>query len=88
LYNKKYNRAGNLRELRAIFRDVDLGSIYDHFWGGFLRPKFDDPEYPNDFAIWVRHALHDKVLVERLSLIDTKDFPDLESLRQEFHEII
>ncbi len=81
-------RAGNLRELRALLRDVDLGSIYYHFWGGLLRPKFDDPEYHNDFAIWVRHALHDKVLAERLSLIDPKEFSDLENLRQELLEII
>ena len=81
-------RAGNLRELRALLRDIDLGSIYYHFWGGLLRPRFDDPEYHNDFAIWVRHALHDKVLAERLSLIDPTDFPDLESLRQELLEVM
>lgn len=81
-------RAGNLRELRALLRDVDSGSIYYHFWGGLLRPKFDDPEYHNDFAIWVRHALHDKVLAERLSIIDPKEFADLDDLRQEILEII
>lgn len=81
-------RAGNLRELRALLDDVDLASIYYHFWGGLLRPRFDDPEYHNDFAIWIRHALHDKVLAERLSLIDPNDFSDLESLRQELLEIM
>ena len=81
-------RAGNLRELSALLRDIDLGSIYYHFWGGLLRPRFDDPEYHNDFAIWIRHALHDKVLAERLSLIDPTDFSDLQSLRQELLEII
>lgn len=81
-------RAGNLRELRVLLRDMDLSSIYYHFWGGLLRPRFDDPEYHNDFAIWVRHALHDKVLAERLSIIDPKEFSDLESLRQEILEMI
>lgn len=81
-------RAGNLRELRALLGDIDLGSIYYHFWGGLLRPRFDDPEYHNDFAIWVRHALHDKVLAEKLSLIDPTNYPDLEGLRQEILEII
>jgi hypothetical protein len=81
-------RAGNLRELRALLGDIELASIYYHFWGGLLRPRFDDPEYHNDFAIWVRHALHDKVLAERLSLIDPNDFSNLESLRQELLEII
>lgn len=81
-------RAGNLRELRALLQDIDLGCIYYHFWGGLLRARFDDPEYHNDFSLWVRHALYDKVLAERLSLIDPTNFPDLESLKQELLEIM
>ncbi|HSG26894.1 MAG TPA: DUF5752 family protein, partial [Candidatus Krumholzibacterium sp.] len=57
--------AENLKELRSVIRDVDQGSLYYHFWGGLLRPRFDDPEFNNDFAAWARHALHDKVLAER-----------------------
>ncbi len=76
-------RAQNLRELRDHLQAVHSGSIYYHFWGGLLRPRFDDPEYNNDFASWVRHALHDPRLAERLGVIDPAAFGDLEALRQE-----
>ncbi len=80
--------AQNLKELRDILVDIDASSIYYHFWGGLLRPRFDDPEYHNDFASWARHALHDGMLAEKLSAIDPVDFPDLEDLRKELIEII
>ena len=81
-------RAQNLRELRDGVQDADLSSIYYHFWGVLLRPHFDDPEYSNDFAVWARHGLHDKVLAERLSAVDPTDFADQEALRQELLEVI
>ncbi len=64
------------------------GCIYHHFWGGLLRPSFDDPEYQNDFAVWAYHGLHDRFLAERLALVDPTDFDDLEDLRRELIEII
>ncbi len=81
-------RAQNLRELRGYLQTITTDSVYYHFWGGLLRPRFDDPEYHNDFAIWAQHGLHDKVLAERLSLIDPTDFDDLEDLRQDIMEVI
>lgn len=81
-------RAQNLRELRDNLQVVDASSIYYHFWGGLLRPRFDEPEYNNDFAAWGRHALHDWVLAERLAVIDPTDLADLEALRQELVEVI
>jgi hypothetical protein len=67
---------------------VDPACIYYHFWGGLLRPRFDDPEFNNDFASWVKHSLHDTVLAERLGIIDPTDFADLEGLREELISII
>lgn len=81
-------KAQNLRELRDYSGEISLDSIYYHFWGGLLRPKFDDPEYHNDFAIWARHSLHDKILAERLAVIDPNEFGSLEELRQELVEIL
>ena len=81
-------RAQNLRELRDNLLTIRPESIYYHFWGGLLRPRFDDPEYHNDFAIWTRYALQDLVLAERLGVIDPTDFVDLEALRQELVEVI
>ncbi len=81
-------RAQNLRELRDHLQVVHPGSVYYHFWGCLLRPRFDDPEYNNDFASWARHALHDIRLAERLGVIDPADFTDIETLRQELIDII
>jgi hypothetical protein len=81
-------RAQNLRELRDHLQTVDPDSIYYHFWGGLLRPSFDDPEYKNDFAAWAFHSLHDPALAERLGIIDPTDCGDLEGLRAELIDVI
>jgi len=81
-------RAQNLKELRDQLISIHPGAIYYHFWGGLLRPRFDDPEYVNDFAVWVRHALHDLRLAERLAIIDPATHADIEALRQEIIEVI
>ncbi|MBD3238005.1 MAG: hypothetical protein GF330_15000 [Candidatus Eisenbacteria bacterium] len=80
--------AQNLRELAEGLRYVRIGSIYYHFWGRFLRPTFDEPEYNNDFASWTHHDLQDNTLAERLSVINPADFPDLEDLRQELVDVV
>ncbi len=77
-----------LRELREKIRTIGAGSIYYHFWGGLLRPRFDDPEFQNDFAVWSSRSLHDKTLAERLALIDPTDFDTLDDLRKELVEVI
>ena len=81
-------RAQTLKELRDHLQSVPVGSIYHHFWGHLLEARFDEPEFNNDIAAWVRHALHDKALAERLAVIDPTDFPDLEALRQELIDVI
>jgi hypothetical protein len=81
-------KARNLIEMRDHLLDIPLGSIYHHFWGGLLRHRFDEPEYNNDFAEWVRYALQDHILAERLAIIDPAASSDLESLRQELLEVI
>ncbi len=81
-------KAQNLRELRDRLLTVHPGSIYYHFWGGLMRPSFVEPEYNNDFASWAYHGLHDRILAERLAVIDPTDFENLETLRQELIEVI
>jgi hypothetical protein len=77
-----------LRELKEKLAAIPTSCIYYHFWGGLLRPRFDDPEYQNDFAIWSWRSLHDKTLAERLAVIDPTDFGDLNELRRELIEVI
>ena len=81
-------KSQNLKELRDTIGLINQSSIYYHFWGGLLRPRFDDPEYHNDFAAWARHALHEKILAERLAVIDPSEIPDLEDIRHELIDII
>lgn len=81
-------KAQNLRELREGLIRAHPGSIYYHFWGGLLRPMFDDPQFHNDFAIWAHYSLHDDALAERLAIIDPDNFSTLEHLRQEMVEIV
>ena len=81
-------RAQSLPGLREGLLGVPADSVYHHFWGGLLRARFDDPEFSNDFAVWVRHALHDLPLAERLAVIDPADFVDAEALRQEVLEVV
>ncbi|MBI5439925.1 MAG: hypothetical protein HY900_01805, partial [Deltaproteobacteria bacterium] len=81
-------RAEDLKELRDGVSRAPLGSLYQHFCGRLLQPRFDEPEYSNDFASWAYHGLHDKVLAERLAVIDPADFEGLEPLRQEVLEVL
>ncbi len=81
-------KAQTLRELRDILQTIHPDSIYYHFWGGLLRPRFENPEFNNDFASWARHALHDKDLAEKLGIIDPTDLTDLEEIRIELLDII
>jgi len=81
-------RAQNLKELYEYLQIIHPESIYYHFWGEMLRPRFVDPEYNNDFSSWAHHGLHDTRLAERLGVIDPTDFKDLESLRRELLDVI
>ena len=82
------HRAQGLREFRDALLQVQPDSIHHHFWGRLLQPLFDEPEYNNDFASWVRHGLHEKALAERLSVITPIDYPDIEALRNAVIETV
>lgn len=81
-------KARLLQELKSGLSDVDAASIYHHFWGGLLQPRFEEREYNNDFAAWAQHGIHDAVLAERLAALNPTRFPDLEALRSEIIEQI
>jgi len=81
-------RALTLRELHDLLLTVTPDSIYYHFWGNLLQPRFEEREYNNDFAAWAWYSLHEAVLAERLAVIDPTESKDLEELRQQLLEII
>ena len=73
--------AVNLRELRDRVAACGPNVIYHHFCETPLRPTFDNPDYRNDFAVWVKSYLGDRVLAERLGAVDPYAFESLEELR-------
>lgn len=77
-----------VNELLEALSGVTTASIYHHFWGSLLEPRFEEREYNNDFASWARHALHDPVLAERLAVIDPTASPDPEILRHALLEVL
>jgi hypothetical protein len=81
-------RALTLTELRDSLEQVSADSIYFHFWGGLLEPRFEEREYNNDFAAWARHGLHDAILAERLAMLDPTYLDNLEDLRQALLDVI
>nr|HDN00567.1 hypothetical protein [Deltaproteobacteria bacterium] len=81
-------KAQNLREFKEGLLRVHESSIYHHFWGRFLEPQFDEPEYSNDFASWVYRRLNEKALAEKLSVIDPTDYEDIDAIRHDLVECI
>lgn len=81
-------KAVTLKEFLDGLEEVPGGSMYYHFWGSLLQPRFEEREFNNDFAAWARHGLHDGILAERLAVLDPTDFPDTEALRQEVIELV
>jgi hypothetical protein len=81
-------RAQTLKELRDGIAQAGTESLYYHFWGRLLRPRFDDPEFHNDFAVWLHRSLHDDILAERVAIIDPADFENPEALRAELVEVL
>jgi len=80
--------AMNLRELRDRIAACGENVLYHHFCETTLRPTFDDPDYRNDFAVWAKLYLRDRVLAERLGILDPYSFGNMEELRTATLDII
>jgi len=81
-------KAADLQQLMTVIEEAPLDSIYYHTHSYFLRHEHAPTLFPNDFATWVAVSVRDRVLGERLGLIDPFEFRDLESLRGEIVSII
>ncbi len=78
----------NLRELRERISACSENVLFHHFCETLLRPTFDHPDYRNDFAVWVKWYLSDRVLAERLGILDPFSMGSLEELRTVTLDII
>ncbi|HWF59779.1 MAG TPA: DUF5752 family protein [Nitrospira sp.] len=81
-------QAEDEKELAELVEEVPLDSIHFHTHSYFLRHRFIERAYPNDFAQWVVMQVGDHVLGERLAVVDPFDYPNLEDLREEIISII
>ena len=81
-------RAENERQLVRLLDEVPLDSIYYHTHGFLLRHRLVAGPYPNDFATWVDVQVRDRVLGERLAMVDPADFPTLQALREELVSVV
>jgi len=80
--------AANLRELRERIAACGENVLYHHFCETLLRPSFDYPDYHNDFAVWAKLYLDDRVLAERLGILDPYSAGSLEDLRGTILDIL
>ena len=80
-------RALDERELLEHLEEVPLECIYFHVHSVFLRERAPAP-YPNDFATWAAIQVRDRVLGEKLGILDPEDFSDLEAVRAELVSLI
>ncbi len=81
-------RAIQLIEFRNKLAEIEVGSIYHHFWGTLLQARFEEREYNNDFASWIRHQVHDSILAEQLAVLDPTLFDTLGDLRETMLDLV
>jgi hypothetical protein len=81
-------RAFDEQELLDALDEVPVDSIYFHTHGYFLRHKYIAGPYPNDFATWAAIQVRDRVLGEKLAVLDPFEFADLEAVRAELISLI
>jgi hypothetical protein len=80
--------ATNLRELRDRIAACSENVLFHHYCETPLRTTFDNPDYRNDFAVWAKLYLGDRVLAERLGILDPYSFHSLEELRSATLDVI
>ncbi|HET6781512.1 MAG TPA: DUF5752 family protein [bacterium] len=76
------------RELLEGIQEAPADSIYFHTTNAFLRSRYISAPYTNDFATWAAIQVGDRVLGERLAVVDPFAFNDVEGLRGELVSIV
>jgi len=81
-------RAWTGPQLARRLDEVPLDAIHHHTHGPLLRHRFAVGAYPSDFATWVDVQVRDRVLAERLAMVDPIDYPNLTALRQALVSVV
>lgn len=75
-------RAETEKELAGLLRQVSPDSVYYHTYGSLLRHPYRAGVYFNDFAAWAAVQVRDRVLGERLAVVDPLSFDSLADVRE------
>src|SRR5260370_9165629 len=67
--------------LLEIIEEAPADSMYQHTHSYYLRHPYSQGVFPNDFATWAALHAQDRVLGERLGILDPFEFDDIEQLR-------
>lgn len=81
-------RAETERELATFLKQVSLDSIFYHTHGSLLRHSYRAGPYSNDFATWAAIQIRDRVLGERLAVLEPLDFETLSDLRDKIIAVV
>lgn len=81
-------RAMDEHRLLELIEEAPADSIYYHTHSYYLRHAYTQQLYTNDFANWIVLYAQDRVLGERLGVLDPFDFSDIEQLRSEILSIM
>lgn len=81
-------KAKTEKELADLLRQVPLHSVYYHTHSPLLRHQYRAGMYSNDFATWTAAQVRDRVLGERLAVVDPLSFESLSDLRDAIVSVI
>ncbi len=81
-------KAYDLKELLLCVRSVNGSCIYHHTHRFLQQHEYLNPEPANDFAYWVKEALGEDSLSEKLASIDTVSFSSIKALREEIAGVL
>jgi hypothetical protein len=76
-------RAMDEHRLLELIEEAPADCIYYHTHSYYLRHAYTQQLYSNDFATWLVLYAQDRVLGERLGVLDPFEFSDIEHLRDE-----
>lgn len=83
-----HRKARGEQELLEGIEEVDAASIFYHTHSHYMHQRYLQEHYPNDFATWVAEDVRDRVLSERLAVVDPFEAGDVESIRRDLIEIL
>ena len=67
------------QQLLEAIEEIPPDSLSYHTHSFFLRHKYIAGPYPNDFATWAAIQVRDRVLGEKLGILDPYDIENLEA---------